>query len=149
MFSLFHPQPVALVAEKGEHAHAAARAVGRRRRRGGNQRRPSAVQLERQHWLVFGNNNHPVHGDAHCVVMRCADFAKVRVADESRLEMAISTASGEGGMRLRARTHAEFNQWTLTLALALALTLTPTLTLTLTLSLTLTLTRRRVVCGRR
>ena len=109
MFSLFRPQSVSLVAERG--GHATARAVGSRRRRGSNQRRPSAVPLERQHWLVFGNNNHPVHGDAHCVVVRCADFVKVRVTDESRLEMAISTASGKGGMRIRARTHAEFNQW--------------------------------------
>ena len=83
MFSLFRPQSVSLVAERG--GHATARAVGSRRRRGSNQRRPSAVPLERQHWLVFGNNNHPVHGDAHCVVVRCADFVKVT------LEMTIST----------------------------------------------------------
>ena len=43
--------------------------------------------------------------------MRCADFVNVRVTDESRLEISISTASGEGGMRFRARTHTEFNQW--------------------------------------
>ena len=97
MFSLFRPQPVSLVAERG--GTAILRAVG-----GG--RKPSAMHLERQHWLVFGNNNHPVHGDAHCVVVPCSDFNRVNVVDESRLEIAISTASGEGGMRFRARTHA-------------------------------------------
>ena len=50
MFSLFRPQSVSLVAERG--GHATARAVGSRRRRGSNQRRPTAVPLERQHWRI-------------------------------------------------------------------------------------------------
>ena len=42
-----------------------------------------------------------MHGDAHCLVAPCSDFVKVNVVDESRLEIAISTASGEGGMRFQ------------------------------------------------